>query len=504
MIDIYIEKLMEYGKAKGFFEASDTRYVRNRILEILKYHDYKKPSEKMELKESIDEILDVILKWSANKGIIEENTSLYRDLLDAALMGAMLPRPSEVIKEFNGRFMQSPIDATNYLYNLSIDSNYIRKSRTDKNVKWKYKSAYGIIEMTINVSKPEKDVREIEAERNTPKTDYPKCLLCTENEGYSGRLNHPARQNLRIIPLKLKGENWFLQYSPYLYYNEHCILLNEKHIPMKIERGTLEKMLDFLDRFPHYFIGSNADLTVVGGSILSHDHFQGGRNIFPIEDAKELGIFTIPEFSEVRASILKWPLSVIRLKSKDKEKLVSLGEQIIHHWRSYKDESAGILPYTADEPHNTITPIARLKGGSYELDIVLRNNRSDEKHPLGIFHPHQEVHNVKKENIGLIEVMGLAVLPSRLMQESRLMEKYLLDNPLTKEEKAIIEKHMYLCKEILDKHETVNESNVEAYVREAIGEKFVLALKHAGVFKEDEKGQGGFRRFLSSLGWQEN
>lgn len=503
MIDIYVEKLLEYGRSKGFFEEADIRYVRNRILEILKYNDYKEPVEKVEVNKNIEEILDSILKWAAGRGIIQENTPLYRDLLDAALMGAMLPRPSEVISEFNARFEESPARATDYLYSLSIASNYIRKDRTDKNVKWIYESQYGPIEITINISKPEKDVSEIEAERNTPRSDYPKCLLCAENEGYAGRLNHPARQNLRIIPLELKGEQWFLQYSPYLYYNEHCILLNEKHIPMKIERGTLEKMLDFLDKFPHYFVGSNADLPVVGGSILSHDHFQGGRHRFAMEDAKELVMFTIPQFGEVKAAILKWPLSVIRLRSNNKAMLIELGSQIIHQWRSYKDESADILPYTGDEPHNTITPIARVKNGFYELDLILRNNRKDERHPLGIFHPHEEVHNVKKENIGLIEVMGLAVLPPRLLPESRLMEKYLLKKSLNEKEKELIEKHMDICGEILDKKVTLNEGNALEFVKDAIGKRFVLALQHAGVFKEDEEGQQSFHRFLRSLGWKE-
>ena len=504
VIEAYIEGLIKYGKSKAFFEDLDVRYVRNRILEILNYHDYKEPTEKVDRAESIEELLDGILKWSYDNGLIKENTSLYRDLLDSALMGAMLPRPSEVIREFKDRYNKSPEEATNYLYNLSIDSNYIRKSRTDKNLKWVYESEYGSIEITINVSKPEKDVKEIEAERNTPKTGYPKCLLCPENEGYGGRLNHPARQNLRIIPLDLGGEQWFLQYSPYLYYNEHCILLNEDHKPMSIDRRTLVKMMDFLVKLPHYFVGSNADLPVVGGSILSHDHFQGGRHLFPMEEAEEIRTFKIPGFSQVRASILKWPLSVIRLKSEDKDSLIELGDKVITYWRSYRDESLGIIPYTKDEPHSTITPIARFKDGSYELDLVLRNNRRDESYPLGIFHPHEDVHNIKKENIGLIEVMGLAVLPARLLTETKLIEKYLLKYPLTQGEREIIGKHMDLCKEILSREDSINQSNVENIVKEVIGEKFVLALKDAGVFKEDPEGQRGFLQFIESLGWQQS
>ncbi len=499
----YIEKLIAYGKGKGFFEETDTRFVRNQILEILSYDDYKEISPEEYPEESLDEVLDVILKWAAHRGIIAENTTLYRDLLDSALLGAMLPRPSEVIGEFWRRYQQSPETATGYLYDLSIDVNYIRKSRTDKNMKWKHPSEYGDIEITINVSKPEKDVREIEAERNAPKTNYPKCLLCAENEGYSGRFNHPARQNLRIIPMTLGGENWFLQYSPYLYYNEHCILLNEEHIPMKIDRRTLEKMLDFLDQLPHYFVGSNADLPIVGGSILSHDHFQGGRHPFPMEGAQEIRSFEIPGDAATTASILKWPLSVIRLKSADKQRLVELGTQILNHWRSYKDEGAQILPYTGTEPHNTITPIARMKNGVYELDLVLRNNRRDEEYPLGIFHPHQEVHNVKKENIGLIEVMGLAVLAARLLTEMKLIEKQLLKKPLTEDEWQLIEKHKDLCQELLVTHQSIGQDNASELIKQAVAEKFILALKHAGVFKEDECGKRGFLRFIQSLGWSE-
>lgn len=503
MIEGCIEKLIAYGKQKGFFEESDTRFIRNRILEILEYHDCKESTQEEDPEESLDELLDGILKWAADREIIQENTTLYRDLLDSAILGAMLPRPSEVIREFWRRYRQAPEAATDYLYALSIDANYIRKSRTDKNVKWKHLSEYGPIEITINVSKPEKDVREIEAERNAPKTNYPKCLLCAENEGYSGRFNHPARQNLRIIPLTLGGENWFLQYSPYLYYDEHCILLNEEHIPMKIESRTLEKMLDFLTQLPHYFVGSNADLPIVGGSILSHDHFQGGRYPFPMETAGELRSFEIPGCSQVRASILKWPLSVIRLKSADKQRLIELGGQILEYWKGYRDEEAQILPYTGAEPHNTVTPIARLKSGVYELDLVLRNNRRDQEHPLGIFHPHQEVHHIKKENIGLIEVMGLAVLPARLLTEMQLIEKHLLKRPLQEDERAQLEKHKPFCEELSDAHRDIREEDAAELVRQAVAEKFILALRHAGVFKEDEQGQQGFLRFIQSLGWQE-
>jgi len=503
VIELYVEKLIKYGRAKDFFDDEDTIYIRNQILKILEYHDYKELSEEVHLDQCIEEVLDEILKWAAKKDIIEENTTLYRDILDSALMGAMLARPSEIINIFNEEYKQSPERATEYLYNLSIDSNYIRKSRTDKNIKWKYQSIYGNLEMTINVSKPEKDVKEIEAERNTPKTNYPRCLLCAENEGYGGRINHPGRQNLRIIPLKLGDEQWYLQYSPYLYYNEHCILLNRVHTPMVINRNTLVKMMDFINIFPHYFIGSNADLPVVGGSILSHDHFQGGRHQFPMEMAKEIRRFNIPQFKDVRGSILKWPLSVVRLKSKDKEKLIELGDQIIKEWRGYKDEVVGIIPFSQNEPHNTITPIARKEEGFYVLDLVLRNNRRDDNHPLGIFHPHQEVHNVKKENIGLIEVMGLAVLPPRLFIETKLVERYLLKCDLSQEERGTIEKHMNLCKEILYENRVINKGNVEDIVKKAIGEKFVLALKHAGVFKEDEKGQDSFGKFLKTLGWIE-
>lgn len=502
LIETYIEKLLVYGKQKGFFNEQDTRYVRNRLLEVLKYSDYSPLDSQISLDESIEEILDQIINWSYAEGLIPSNTSLYGDLLDSELMGAMMGRPSEIINNFHKLYLSSPDRATNYFYNLSIDSNYIRKSRTDKNVSWKYHSPYGSLEITINVSKPEKDVKEIEAERNAPQASYPKCLLCPENEGYMGRLNHPARQNLRVIPVKLASEQWFLQYSPYLYYNEHCILLNEKHTPMKINRKTLEKMLDFLDFLPHYFVGSNADLPIVGGSILSHDHFQGGRHEFAIEKAEEVVRLTFNGFPKVMAAILKWPLSVIRLKSESKIELIELGEEIINKWRSYEDLDNDIIPYTNLQPHNTVTPIVRFKDGIYQLDIVLRNNRTNEEHPQGIFHPHKEVHHIKKENIGLIEVMGLAVLPSRLLSETELMKKYLLGQSLSADDCKQLEIHRNFCDELL-KGQLITEDNVMKVIKEGIGKRFVQALRHGAVFKEDVIGRHGFLMFLNKLGWRE-
>lgn len=502
MIEIYIEKLLEYGKQKGFFKEEDSRYVRNRLLEVLGYTDYCPLDRQISVDESIEEVLAQIINWSYTKGIIPSNTSLYGDLLDSKLMGAMLGRPSEIIDNFNKLYLSSPEKASNYFYNLSIDSNYIRKSRTDKNISWKYSSPYGSLDVTINVSKPEKDVKEIEAERNAPQASYPQCLLCPENEGYMGRLNHPARQNLRVIPVKLAGEKWFLQYSPYLYYNEHCILLKEKHDPMKINRKTLEKMLDFLDFLPHYFVGSNADLPIVGGSILSHDHFQGGRYEFAMEKAEEVYRLSFNGFPKVRAAVLKWPLSVIRLKSESKLELIELGEEIITGWSVHEDLDNDIIPYTNSQPHNTVTPIVRCKNGIYELDIVLRNNRTSEEHPQGIFHPHKEVHHIKKENIGLIEVMGLAVLPPRLLRETELMKKYLLGQSLLEDDYRCFDIHRNFCDELL-KGQVITEKNVMDVIKEGIGERFVLALQHGGVFKEDEIGIKGFLKFLNKLGWRE-
>ena len=502
MIETYIDKLVRYGYSKGFFQCEDTRYVRNRICEILQHNMYEAPTEdNAEL--SKDEILDRILTWAANKGVIPQNTTLYRDLLDSAIMGAMLGRPSEVIGKFSEKYVEGPEKATSYLYNLSIDSNYIRKSRTDRNIKWKTMSAYGDMDITINVSKPEKDIKEIEAERNSPKSNYPKCLLCPENEGYMGSVNHPARQNLRIIPMKLAGEKWFLQYSPYLYYDEHCIVLNGLHTPMVINRKTLEKMFDFLGLFPHYFVGSNADLPIVGGSLLGHDHFQGGNYKFPMEKAEVRCKYVIPGYEGVSIYTLNWPLSTIRLVSEDGDKLVELGEKVINHWKNYEDKSVQIIPFTENEPHNTVTPIARINNHVLELDIALRNNRRNDEYPVGIFHPHEEVHHIKKENIGLIEVMGLAVLPPRLLKETLAMEKFLLDVDMEREENTILEKHLDFCNELKQRKRDINRSNVKGIIKEAIGERFVTALKAAGVFKDDKPGHEGFDRFIKSMGWEQ-
>ncbi|SES82428.1 UDP-glucose--hexose-1-phosphate uridylyltransferase [Anaerobranca gottschalkii] len=503
MLELSIEKLLLFGKSRGFFKEEDERYVRNRILEILDYHDYSLPENiipKLLPDEGKEDILAEIIQWAVDRGIIESDSSLYSDMLDSALMGAMLPRPSEVIENFNDRYRQSPKEATDYLYNLSIDSNYIRKSRTDKNISWVHNCQYGDIQITINISKPEKDIKEIQAEKNAPKTGYPLCLLCPENEGYKGRLNHPARQNLRIIPLILGGEKWFFQYSPYLYYDEHCILLNEKHTPMVIEEKTIIKMLDFLDLFPHYFVGSNADLPIVGGSILHHDHFQGGNYTFPMERAPLKKKLSFPLYPNVKGGILKWPLSVIRLESNDRKALQTIAGEIIEAWRSYSDEKAEILPFTKTEPHNTITPIARIANGCYQLDLVLRNNRCNEFYPEGIFHPHREIHNIKKENIGLIEVMGLAVLPGRLVKEMELIERYLLQREITLEEQKLLDKHLDFCKEIAEKYPKIEEKELKTIIKKEIGEKFVEALKHSGVYKDDQRGLKHFIKFISSIG----
>lgn len=501
-INIYveIEKLLAFALSAGLIEEEDKVYSRNSLLSVFNLDDCEEVSVENLPIEKPYEILDRMCSWAAEKGIIED-TFDERDLFDTKIMGEITPRPSEVIKKFKKDYEISPEKATDNYYAFSQNTNYIRTNRIAKNLHWLADTEYGDIEITVNLSKPEKDPRDIAKAKLAPQSSYPKCLLCKENEGYAGRMNHPARQNHRIIPVTLTNEPWFLQYSPYVYYNEHCILFSGEHRPMKISRGSFERVLEFVDIFPHYFVGSNADLPIVGGSILSHDHFQGGHHDFPMAKACAEETFTIKGFEDVAVEKVKWPMSVIRLRGKSKEKLVELSDKILTAWRGYSDEKCDIFAFTGDTPHNTITPIARKKGTEYEIDLVLRNNRTSEEYPLGIFHPHQELHHIKKENIGLIEVMGLAVLPGRLKEEmgilAELMIKPNASELIRGNEK--VEKHADWCDEILKKYNDITAENIENIIKIEIGVAFSKVLENAGVYKQDENGKEGYRRFINSL-----
>ena len=417
-----IAALVEYARRKDLIEEEDITWAINSLLDALKLDSYT-PQPLPEGEIDLAQVLDRLLDDAAQRGVLEQNSVVYRDLLDTELMGRLTPRPSQVAKKFWELYDEcSPKDATDWYYDFSQNTNYIRRDRIARDIQWKAETEYGQLDITINLSKPEKDPKAIAAARNLPVSDYPRCLLCKENEGYAGRVNHPARQNHRIIPIQMAGANWALQYSPYVYYNEHCIVFNQEHIPMKIDRSCFAKLLAFVERFPHYFVGSNADLPIVGGSILAHEHFQGGHYTFAMEKAPVETSFTFPGFEDIRSGIVKWPMSVVRLTGADPERLVQLADKILTSWRGYSDESAFIFAETDGEPHNTITPIARRRGEDFELDLVLRNNITTEEHPLGVYHPHAELHHIKKENIGLIEVMGLAVLPARLKGELARLE----------------------------------------------------------------------------------
>ena len=512
MIERWIIELAEYGRKKEFFPQEDFVYIINRLLEVLQIDNFSMDKIDKNLGDeewNLQEILHGILNWAAEMGVIEEDTPTHRDLLDAKLMGAMLPRPSQIIRRFEENYQLSPIKATKEYYRFSIDGNYIRKDRTDKNRHWVTSTEYGEMEITINLSKPEKDPKTIEKERNYGVSGYPKCLLCRENEGYAGRINHPARQNLRLIPLTLGGEPWFFQYSPYLYYNEHSIIFSKAHRPMKITRETFRRMLDFVDQFPHYFIGSNADLPIVGGSILSHDHYQGGCYRFPMEKAPITKSFINLEHGDVGAYWVRWPLSVIRLKSKNKEGLIRCGNEMLKAWKIYEDQELDIISRTGDTPHNTITPIVRKNKGEYQLDMVLRNNRTSKKYPEGIFHPHREIHGVKKENIGLIEVMGLAVLPPRLKKEMEIIMKLLEGRALEEKEMEDMIKHEDMIQELenewkaLLKEDPMDTRILKKAIEDAIGKRFTKGLEHGGVFKNTKEGQDGFYRLMNLLGWKE-
>lgn len=491
-----INRLLNFAIQHHLLEEYDRIYTANQLLHLLQCDSY----EYEEIEESLltaTPILEKMCDHAVALGLIHD-TVTERDLFDARIMNCCMPRPSEVIHKFYENLKKDAKLATKEYYQLSIASNYIRKDRTDKNIVWKSSCEYGDLDITINLSKPEKDPKEIALARQLPSTNYPKCLLCKENEGFYGNLNHPARNNHRIIPMEFSGNKWFMQYSPYTYYNEHCIVLNTEHIPMQICKQTFENLFGFIEKIPHYFIGSNADLPIVGGSILTHDHYQGGCYHFAMEKANIDQVFDLPQFPNVKIGRVKWPMSVIRLQSKHRQEILDCADLILAAWRCYNDEKLDILSHSGNVLHNTITPIARFNmSGEYELDLVLRNNRTSEEYPLGIFHPHQEVHNIKKENIGLIEVMGLAVLPARLKDEMNELKPLLIQRVTCLSDK--LKKHEDWIKGIYEQHEDINEENVDEIIEKAISDTFKIVLTHAGVFKDDEAGHLGFVRFIEKL-----
>ena len=491
-IETYIDSLVSYAMNKGLALPEDHVVLTNKLLEILQMDSYE-PSDEPQTEE-LEEILKGLLDYACEKGICEDNI-VARDLFDTKLMGALTPMPREVIAIFKELYEKDPVAATDWYYKFSCDTDYIRRYRIAKDMRWKYNSEYGEIDITINLSKPEKDPKAIAAAKLAPQSGYPKCLLCVENEGYAGRMNHPARQNHRIIPMTIAGSQWKMQYSPYVYYNEHCIVFNSQHIPMKIDRSAFQKLLDFVTVFPHYFVGSNADLPIVGGSILSHEHFQGGHYTFAMETAPVEKEISFAGFEDIAAGIVKWPMSVIRLTGADPVRLADLADKILVAWRGYSDPAATIFAETDGEPHNTITPIARRRGEDYELDLVLRNNLTTEEHPLGVFHPHADKHHIKKENIGLIEVMGLAVLPSRLKQELYdLKDAILAGKDIASDE--VLGKHAAW---IAAMNETFTEENTLDILLRETGKVFAAVLEDAGVYKCNEEGRAAFLRFVDAV-----
>ena len=494
MIDHAIAALVRYGVERGLLGPGDEVFATNRLLEIMQLDEYSAPEQAPEL--PLETILSQLLEDAVARGVCQDNITA-RDLFDTKLMGAITPFPSTVREEFALRWARSPEEATDWYYKFSQDTDYIRRYRIVKDVKWVAPTTYGDLDVTINLSKPEKDPRAIAAAKAAPQSGYPKCMLCTENEGYAGRMNHPARQNHRIIPITIDQKSWFFQYSPYVYYNEHCIVFNGEHVPMKIDQSTFRKQLDFIRQFPHYFVGSNADLPIVGGSILSHDHFQGGRYTFAMEKAPVEQTFPFPGFSDVESGIVKWPMSVIRLRCADDCRLVELADKILAAWRSYTDEDAFIFAETDGEPHNTITPIARMRDGKYELDLVLRNNITTPEYPLGFYHPHQELHHIKKENIGLIEVMGLAVLPARLKDELAALTDALVQGKDLRADE-MLEKHADWAEELKARY-TFTQDNTMDILRAEVGKVFATVLEHAGVYKYTDEGRAAFMRFLESV-----
>lgn len=507
MIFEWIKKLVEYGLTAGLIEQEDVIYVTNELLELFDLEDFPEQESKerkntgfsdADEEPDLEIILNALLDYAYDQGILKENSIVYRDLFDTKIMGILIARPSDITERFRNLYEKSPKEATDYYYKLSQDTDYIRRYRIKKDLKWITPTPYGDIDITINLSKPEKDPKAIAAAKLAKQSGYPKCLLCTQNVGYAGRVDHPARQNHRVIPVTIHGQSWGFQYSPYVYYNEHCIVFNNEHIPMKIEKATFRKLLDFVIQFPHYFVGSNADLPIVGGSILSHDHFQGGNYEFAMAKAGVERNFIVKGYEDVETGVVTWPMSVIRLCSKDDSRLVDLADHILHSWRGYSDEASGIFAVTDGEPHNTITPIARQRGEIFELDLVLRNNLTTKEHPLGVFHPHTELHHIKKENIGLIEVMGLAVLPARLRDEMKLLSEYILEGKNLRSHE-LLEKHADWAEEFLPAYTEVSRENIDEILQIEIGKVFLQVLEHAGVYKRTQEGQEAFDRFIRSL-----
>ena len=499
-IYLLIDQLIAYAIDQRLLAPADEIWARNQLLHILKLTDYAPSGFKGDTPEFPCEILSKICDWAAKQKLFEPDTVTQRDLFDTQLMGVFARKPSEVENEFFELWAQTPKKATDKFYHDARALDYIRTARVAKNKHWKARTPYGALDITINMSKPEKDPKDIAAALKEPAASYPSCLLCKENEGYAGRLNHPARQNLRLIGLDLlqDGEPWFLQYSPYVYYNEHCIFLSAKHEPMKLTKKSFERLLAFVEVFPHYFIGSNADLPIVGGSILTHDHFQGGRYTFAMEKAPVETTFKMANFPRVKAGTVKWPMSVIRLQGSKKD-LAEAADYILKKWRAYSDPKADILAKTGDTPHNTVTPIARRRGKAFELDIVLRNNRTTQEFPLGIFHPHEEVHHIKKENIGLIEVMGLAVLPARLAKELADLEPLLIKKDLKAIQKdPSLSKHAPWAEGLLAKY-TFTKANTQEILQTEVGKVFARVLEYAGVYKRNPEGKAAFERFLKKL-----
>lgn len=496
MIDTAVAKLVRYAENTGLIAPEDHIWAVNTLLEALKLDSYEEPvldDAPIDLPAVLDELMDD----AHARGVMENDSIVYRDLFDTSLMGRLTPPPREVIAKFRALYAQNPVEATNWYYKFSQDTNYIRRDRIARDMQWKADTAYGELDITINLSKPEKDPKAIAAARDLPAASYPKCQLCPENAGYAGRVNHPARQNHRIIPITIDQTPWYMQYSPYVYYNEHCIVFNSVHTPMKIDRACFRKLLDFIGQFPHYFVGSNADLPIVGGSILAHDHFQGGRYEFAMAKAPVETELHFTGFDDIRAGIVRWPMSVIRLTAADPDRLVELADRVLNAWRGYTDAEATIFAETDGVPHNTITPIARRCGSDYEIDLVLRNNLTTEEHPLGLYHPHAELHHIKKENIGLIEVMGLAVLPARLKNELAVLgEKMVKGEDLRAD--PLTASHAEWAERIMQENK-VTADNVTDILQREVGLVFAQVLEHAGVYKRTEEGKKAFLRFAESV-----
>lgn len=497
MIYKAIDRLIGYGLKKGLLEKEDIDYTRNKLLYTLCLPSYEGNGEVVECKEELVCILSDIIQYALDTGLVSDSIT-EQDLFDTKVMDCILGRPSEIVRKFDELLKKSPKEATDWYYDFSKATNYIREDRIVKDVKWQADSPYGKLDITINLSKPEKDPKAIAAAKKLVQTGYPKCLLCRENEGFAGDMNKPARENHRLIPLTLSGENYFLQYSPYVYYNEHCIILNERHVPMKIDRAVFLKLLEFTEKFPHYMAGSNADLPIVGGSILTHDHFQGGNYEFPMARAGLREEVRFKGYEDIKAGVVDWPMSVIRLTGKDYKKIAELADKILGIWRGYSDEAVDVLAESDGEPHNTITPIARRRGDDFEIDLVLRNNRTTVEYPLGIFHPHDKLHHIKKENIGLIEVMGLAVLPGRLKSEMDSLRTALLEGKDIRNDE-VLGKHADWVDEFMAKHKDFNKDNAKEIIRQEIGLVFSEVLTDAGVYKDNEKGRKGILRFIERV-----